>query len=68
MHSKKNSEESWKVSLYHADTKLGETDTVCRDQPGLKPELDRLQAFQNRFANKIQRDEMSSMQALNSLK
>ena len=37
------------------------------DQPGLKSEMDRLQAFQNRFAKRILGNKISSSEALNSL-
>ena len=42
-------------------------DIVWGDQPGLKSEMDRLQAFQNRFAKKIPGKKISSSEALNSL-
>ena len=42
-------------------------DVVWEDQPGLKSEMDRLQAFQNRFAKRILDDKISSSEALNSL-
>ena len=37
------------------------------DQPGLKSEMDRLQAFQNRFAKRILGNKILSSEALNSL-
>jgi len=46
---------------------LDYADLVWGDQPGLKSEMDQLQAFQNRFAKKIQRNKMSSLEAINSL-
>ena len=40
---------------------------VWGDQPGLKSEMDRLQAFQNRFAKIILGNKISSSEALSSL-
>ena len=38
------------------------------DQPGLKSEMEQLQAFQNRFAKKIDGSKQSSAEAMASLK
>ena len=46
---------------------LDQGDTVWEDQPALKSEMDRLQAFQNRFAKRILGNKTSSPKALNSL-
>ena len=43
-------------------------DIVWGDQPGLKSEMDGLQAFQNKIAKKIVSDKMSSTEALAYLK
>ncbi|KAL9982590.1 hypothetical protein ACROYT_G004652 [Oculina patagonica] len=43
-------------------------DVVWGDQPGLKSDMDRLQAFQNRFAKRIMGNKMSSNEALEHLK
>ena len=42
-------------------------DIVWVDQPGLKSEVDRLQAFQNSFATRIVGNKISSSEANNSL-
>ena len=42
-------------------------DIVWGDQPGLKSEMDRLQAFQKRVAKKILGKKISSSETLNSL-
>ena len=41
-------------------------DIVWGDQPGLKSEMDRLQAFQSRLAKIILGNKISSSEALNS--
>ena len=43
-------------------------DIVWGDQPGLKSEMEQLQAFQNRFAQKIDGSKQSSAEARASLK
>ena len=43
-------------------------DIVWGDQPGLKSDMDRLQAFQKRFAKRIMGNKMSSSEALEHLK
>ena len=47
---------------------LDYADTVWGDQPGVKSEMEQLQAFQNRFAKKIEGGKLSSAEALASLK
>ena len=47
---------------------LDYADTVWGDQPGLKSDIQQLQAFQNRFAKKIAGGNLSSAEALTSLK
>ena len=42
-------------------------DVVWGDQVGVKSEMEQLQAFQNRFAKKIQGGKQSSYDALKSL-
>ena len=46
---------------------LDYVDTVWRDQPGLKSEMEKLQSFQNKFAKKIKLGKMSSSDALKCL-
>ena len=46
---------------------LDYADTVWRDQPGLKSEMEKLQSFQNKFARKIKLGKMSSSEALKCL-
>ena len=43
-------------------------DIVWGDQPGLKSEMEQLQAFQNRFAKKIDGIKQLSAEAMASLK
>ena len=43
-------------------------DIVWGDQPGLKSEMEQLQAFQNRFAKRIDGSKQSSAEAMASLK
>ena len=43
-------------------------DIVWGDQPGLKSEMDQMQAFQNRFVKKIDGSKQSSAEAMASLK
>ena len=47
---------------------LDYADMVREDQAGVKTEMQQLQAFQNRFAKKIQGSKQSSSDALKSLK
>ena len=47
---------------------LDYADTVWGDQPGLKSEMQQLQAFQNRFTTKIAGGNLSSAEALTLLK
>ena len=47
---------------------LDNADIIWGDQPGLKAEMDQLQAFQNRFAKKIElKKKLSSAEALKLL-
>ena len=46
---------------------LDYADMVWGDQPGIKSEMGRLQAFQNKFAKKIKCGKISSSEALKSL-
>ena len=43
---------------------LDYADIVWGDQPGLKSEMDQLQGFQNKFAKKVLRKNVSSKEAL----
>ena len=47
---------------------LDYADIVWGDQPGLKSEMDQLQGFQNKFAKKVLRKNVSSKEALKTLK
>ena len=47
---------------------LDYADTVWGNQPGLKSDMQQLQAFQNRFAKKTTGGNLSSVEALTSLK
>jgi len=47
---------------------LDYADIVWGDQPGLKTQIKQFQSFQNRFAKKIVKLNMSSVEALTSLR